>query len=136
MDNKLHSGMTGREAPFADGDDRFNARDIVILQDNDAPGAKKALAAAQALYGYAKSVRIVLLPGLPAGGGDLTDWLEDTAALPRHDRDLLIKLACKLHLGRQIRPPKMLRTLPTTLLTTRRAAPASRVRHGMVLDQA
>ena len=50
------------------------------------------MAAAQALSGYAKSVRIVLLPGLPAGGGDLTDWLEDTAALPRHDRDLLIKL--------------------------------------------
>jgi hypothetical protein len=50
------------------------------------------LAAAQALYGYARSVRIVLLPGLPAGGGDLTDWLEDTAALPRHDCELLIKL--------------------------------------------
>ncbi|MET0705835.1 MAG: AAA family ATPase [Tardiphaga sp.] len=88
--------LTGREAPFADGEDRFSARDIVIVQDNDEPGAKKALAAAQALSGYAKSVRIVLLPGLPAGGGDLTDWLEDTAALPRHDRDLLIKLCLQV----------------------------------------
>ncbi|WP_027547291.1 AAA family ATPase [Bradyrhizobium sp. WSM2254] len=84
--------LTGRERPFANGDDRFGARDIVILQDNDAPGARKALAAAQALHGYAKTIRIVLLPGLPADGGDLTDWLEDTSAVPRHDRDLLIEL--------------------------------------------
>ena len=88
--------LTGRETPFAQDEDRFSARDIVILQDNDEPGAKKALAAAQALYGYAKSVRIVLLPGLPADGGDLTNWLQDSAALPRHDRDLLIKLCLQV----------------------------------------
>jgi hypothetical protein len=84
--------LTGRETPFACGEDRFSARDIVILQHNDEAGSRKALAAAQALYGCVKSVRIVLLPGLPADGGDLSDWLEDTAALPRHDCDLLIKL--------------------------------------------
>jgi hypothetical protein len=88
--------LTGREKPFADGNDRFGARDIVILQHNDEAGATKALAAAQALHGYAKSVRIVLLPGLPAGGGDLTNWLEDTAALPRHNGDLLIKLCLQI----------------------------------------
>jgi hypothetical protein len=84
--------LTGRDTPFAYGDDRSSARDIVILQHNDEAGNKKAMATAQALYGYARSVRIVLLPGLRAGGGDLTDWLEDTAASPRRDCELLVKL--------------------------------------------
>ena len=87
--------LTGRETPFADGDDRPGARDIVILRDNDEPGRKKALAAAQTLHGYAKTIRIVLLPGLPPAG-DLTDWLEDTAAVPRHDGDLLVKLCLQV----------------------------------------
>jgi len=50
-------------------------RDVVILQDNDTPGAKKALTAAQALHGTAKSVRIILLPDLPERG-DVSDWLD------------------------------------------------------------
>jgi RecA-family ATPase len=45
------------------------------LQDNDEPGVKKALAAAQALFGTAKTVRIVLLPDLPAGG-DVSNWFD------------------------------------------------------------
>jgi RecA-family ATPase len=45
------------------------------LQDNDDAGEKKALAAAQALHGVAKTIRIVLLPDLPAGG-DVSDWLD------------------------------------------------------------
>jgi RecA-family ATPase len=50
-------------------------RDIIVLQDNDRPGREKALAAAQALHGTAKSIRIVLLPDLP-DRGDLSDWLD------------------------------------------------------------
>jgi RecA-family ATPase len=50
-------------------------RDVVILQDNDDAGAKKALAAAQALHGVPKTIRIVLLPDLP-DGGDVSDWLD------------------------------------------------------------
>jgi AAA domain len=50
-------------------------RDCVILQDNDEPGAKKALAAAQALHGTAKTIRIVSLPDLP-DKGDVSDWLD------------------------------------------------------------
>ena len=50
-------------------------RDIIILQDNDAAGHKKALAAAQALHGTAKTIRIVLLPDLP-DKGDVSDWLD------------------------------------------------------------
>jgi putative DNA primase/helicase len=50
-------------------------RHVIILQDNDDAGAKKALAAAQALHGLAKTIRIVPLPDLPAGG-DVSDWLD------------------------------------------------------------
>ena len=48
-------------------------RDVMILEDNDEPGRKKALAAAQALQGRAKTIRIVSLPGLP-DKGDVSDW--------------------------------------------------------------
>jgi putative DNA primase/helicase len=50
-------------------------RDVIILQDNDPPGEKKALAAARALHSVAKSVRIILLPDLKHGG-DVSDWLD------------------------------------------------------------
>jgi hypothetical protein len=56
-------------------------RVVVIVEDNDEPGRKKALEAAQALHGTAKSIRIVVLPGLgprlPHGGKDVSDWLDD-----------------------------------------------------------
>jgi RecA-family ATPase len=50
-------------------------RDVIVLQDNDRAGAKKALIAAQALHSVAKTIRIVLLPDLP-DGGDVSDWLD------------------------------------------------------------
>jgi hypothetical protein len=50
-------------------------RDVLIMQDNDEPGARKAQHAASLLYGIAASVRVVLLPGLPPGG-DVSDWFE------------------------------------------------------------
>jgi RecA-family ATPase len=50
-------------------------RDIIILQDNDDAGKKKAVDAAQALHSAAKTIRIVLLPDLPPGG-DVSDWLD------------------------------------------------------------
>src|SRR5262249_57702788 len=50
-------------------------RDIIILQDNDDAGAKKAMDAAQALHGVAKTIRVVLLPDLKLGG-DVSDWLD------------------------------------------------------------
>jgi hypothetical protein len=53
-------------------------REVIILQDADEPGRKKALEAAQALHGKAKTIRIVLLPGLTGhpNNKDVTDWLE------------------------------------------------------------
>jgi RecA-family ATPase len=50
-------------------------RDVIILEDNDDAGHVKALAAAQALHGTAKTIRIVLLPNLP-DKGDVSDWLD------------------------------------------------------------
>jgi hypothetical protein len=50
-------------------------RDVLILEDNDETGRKKALEAAHALHGAAKTIRIVRLPGLPEKG-DVSDWLD------------------------------------------------------------
>lgn len=50
-------------------------RDVIILEDNDAAGRKKALEVATALHGAAKSIRIVSLPDLP-DKGDVSDWLD------------------------------------------------------------
>jgi RecA-family ATPase/5S rRNA maturation endonuclease (ribonuclease M5) len=54
-------------------------RDILILEDVDAgAGNKRAVAAAAALHGHAKSVRMVRLPGLNghAHSKDVSDWLD------------------------------------------------------------
>jgi RecA-family ATPase len=50
-------------------------RDVIILEDNDDAGRAKALAAAHALHGTAKTIRIVALPDLP-NKGDVSDWLD------------------------------------------------------------
>jgi putative DNA primase/helicase len=50
-------------------------RDIIILEDNDEAGRKKATNAANALNSKAKTVRIVRLPDLPEKG-DVSDWLD------------------------------------------------------------
>lgn len=68
---------TDYTAPLAD-------RDVFILEDNDTAGRQHAVAAAKALHGVARSVRIVGFTDLPKGG-DVTDWLaqgHDAAALP------------------------------------------------------
>ena len=53
----------------------LTGRDIIIFQDNDDAGRKKALEAATHLHGVTKTVRVVLLPGLP-DRGDVSDWLD------------------------------------------------------------
>jgi hypothetical protein len=59
----------------ADCSKALAGRDCFILEDNDAAGRKKALDAATALNGSAKTIRIVRLPGLP-DKGDVSDWLD------------------------------------------------------------
>jgi RecA-family ATPase len=53
----------------------LSGRDIIILEDNDDAGRKKASEAASLLHGVARTVRIVSLPGLPERG-DVSDWLD------------------------------------------------------------
>jgi hypothetical protein len=54
------------------------SRDVLIIEDNDEAGRKKATEAAQALYGTAETIRIVRLPNLP-DKGDVSDWLDADA---------------------------------------------------------
>jgi putative DNA primase/helicase len=71
-----HCATTVASGKWTDGCVQALAgRDIIILQDNDDAGEKKALTAAQALHSVAKTIRIVLLPDLPPGG-DVSDWLD------------------------------------------------------------
>ena len=63
-------------------------RDIIILQDNDPAGEKKALEAARELHGTAKTIRIVLLPNL-SDRGDVSDWLD---ADPQRDGEMLARI--------------------------------------------
>jgi 5S rRNA maturation endonuclease (ribonuclease M5) len=53
-------------------------RDVLILRDMDEAGADKALKAATALHGTAKTIRIVELPGLTGhkNNKDVSDWLD------------------------------------------------------------
>jgi RecA-family ATPase len=62
----------------ADLNQHFEARTVYILPHNDADGKgrKHALDVAENLHPVADSVRIVVLPGLPPKGGDVSDWLE------------------------------------------------------------
>jgi hypothetical protein len=55
--------------------DMLKGRDVFILEDNDQAGREKSLDVAQLLFGKAKSIRIVVLPGLPEKG-DVSDWLD------------------------------------------------------------
>jgi hypothetical protein len=53
----------------------LKGRDVLILEDNDDAGRKKAQEAAKLLHDVANTVRIVSLPGLP-DHGDVSDWLD------------------------------------------------------------
>jgi AAA domain/Toprim-like len=50
-------------------------RHIIVLEDNDKAGRKKAREAAELLHGVAADVRVVSLPGL-AEKEDVSDWLD------------------------------------------------------------
>lgn len=63
----------------------LRGRDVIILEDNDVAGRQHSLAAAKALHGIARSIRIVTFTELPKGG-DVSDWL---AIDPKHDADAL-----------------------------------------------
>ena len=50
-------------------------RNVAILPHTDEPGRKHAARVAAELLGTAASVKVIELPGIPAPGNDVTDWL-------------------------------------------------------------
>jgi 5S rRNA maturation endonuclease (ribonuclease M5) len=68
----------------------MKGRNVIILPDNDAPGAKYAEAVAAAIAGVAKSVKIVRLP-LKETGDDVVEWIE--AGGTREQLDALVAAA-------------------------------------------
>ncbi|MDB3895944.1 AAA family ATPase [Alphaproteobacteria bacterium] len=67
-----NSGGAGNWKPILNH--HFQGRDVVIIPDNDAAGRTHAQRVAQNLFGVAKSLKILELPGLPEKG-DVIDWL-------------------------------------------------------------
>lgn len=59
----------------ADLNPYFDGLDVVVLPDNDSAGEKHADVVAGAVREYAKSVRVLRLPGLDTKG-DVSDWLD------------------------------------------------------------
>ncbi|NBC36247.1 hypothetical protein GTZ99_06710 [Novosphingobium sp. FSY-8] len=90
VDNLAEIGVVATCNPGGAGkwQDNYNEilldKDVVLVPDNAAPGAKHADMVGAALQGIAKRVRILHLPGLPEKG-DISDWLavegNDKAAL-------------------------------------------------------
>jgi hypothetical protein len=68
-----NSGGAGNWSP--DLNNWFAGKTVFILPDNDEPGRKHALNVAENLFGIARDVRIVNLPGLPEKG-DVSDWFD------------------------------------------------------------
>lgn len=56
-------------------DSHLHGRAVVIIADKDAPGRKHAQDVAMRLYGRAREIRILEMPG-PAEVKDASDWLE------------------------------------------------------------
>ena len=66
-----NSGGAGNWKPILNH--HFQARDVVIIPDNDAAGRTHAQKVAQNLFGVTNSLKILELPGLPEKG-DVFDW--------------------------------------------------------------
>ena len=64
----------------------LQGRQVVVIPDNDEPGRTHADSVATALYGHARDIKVLPLPGVPEHS-DVSDWLEDG-----HTRDELLAL--------------------------------------------
>lgn len=65
-------GGAGKWAPSMSA--HLHDRDVILLPDNDEAGEEHSVDVQARLRGFAKSVRIIRLPGLPPKG-DVSDWL-------------------------------------------------------------
>lgn len=71
------TATTSGDAPNSWRDDFaefLKEKDVVAFPDNDQPGRELMERAAKILYGVARSLKVVNLPGLP-DKGDVSDWL-------------------------------------------------------------
>lgn len=83
-----NSGGAGRWRPeFAK---EFQGRAVAVLPDNDPPGKEHAAQVARSLQEFARSIKVIELPGLPAKG-DVSDWLAN--GHDTEDLNQLIKAA-------------------------------------------
>ncbi len=81
----LHAGAT---TPWDKGyEEFFRNKIIIILPDNDKPGRKYARMWIKNLYGVAKSIKYVQLPGLGIGE-DIINWLDK----PGNTKEKLMKI--------------------------------------------
>src|SRR5262245_4951750 len=80
VDNLRRLGLTATTNPMGaekwrrEFNEALRGRRVVILPDNDEPGAAHARDVARNLAAVAAEVKILELPGLPPGG-DVSDWL-------------------------------------------------------------
>jgi len=87
-DNLTALGLTATTCPQGAGKWRseyssfLSGKSAIILPDNDDTGRKHAEDVAKKLQGYAQSVKIVELPGLPTKG-DVSDWLRNGGSKDR-----------------------------------------------------
>lgn len=82
-DNLATLGLVSTTCPQGAGkwsklsdDSHLHGRAIVIIADKDAPGRKHAQDVAMRLYGRAREIRILEMPG-PTEVKDASDWLEE-----------------------------------------------------------
>lgn len=79
VDHLRRRGFTATTNPMGAGkwrkeyDEFLRGRDVVIIPDNDAPGRKHADRVANSLWGVARSIKIVSIPGLDEHG-DVSDF--------------------------------------------------------------
>lgn len=79
----ISRGGAATTSPFGAGRNKWHSEyskalagaEIVVLPDNDKPGRDFAQDKATSLYGIAKSIKILELPGLPEKG-DIIDWFK------------------------------------------------------------
>ena len=93
----------------------FAGRDVVILQDNDEPGRKKALAAAHALHGVAWTIQSSFCPSCRTVATSRTGWTQTRAAL-RNSPAFALTRRCGSRRRRttQSRNPTTSRSTPRT----------------------
>lgn len=81
-DTAAELGFLATTNPLGEGkwrheySEALRGRPVAIIAHNDEAGRKHAEDVAHSLHGKAASVKVINLPGVPEGGGDLTDWTD------------------------------------------------------------